>query len=293
VRRQVENLRQVASHRNELDGKLSELREQRLTALVELESEAAEELRRLQRVGRKLSDKLDGLVRVSVAGPDDRSPVMELIRSRVSGRLDKVDQWLRSWPDFSPRALADLARSGIEEFAKKASVSLDQAQRVAAAPEDMLLEIEELELTPRTDIELNIGTQDSPVWRPLTRLSTGQKATALLLLLLLEEQGPLIIDQPEDDLDNQFIYAGIVPRLRGLKGKRQLIFATHNANIPVLGDAELITVMSVHHDRDIAVGASPDDQRGSIDEPRVRELVEELLEGGRKAFEIRRYRYGL
>lgn len=293
VRRQVETLRQTASRRSELGERLVTLRDQRLTALVMLESTAAEELRRLQRVGRRLSGKLDGLVRVSVSSPDDRSPVMKLIRSRVSGRLDKVEEWLRHWPEFSPRALADLARSGMEKFAETAGVSLDQAQRVAGAPEDLLLGIEELELTPRTDIELNIGAQGSPVWRPLNRLSTGQKATALLLLLMLEEQGPLIIDQPEDDLDNQFIYAGIVPRLRGLKGKRQLIFASHNANIPVLGDAELISVMNVHHDSDVAAGVSPPEHRGSIDEPRVRELVEELLEGGRKAFEIRRYRYGL
>lgn len=293
VRRQVDALRQVATQKASLERDLTDLRDRRLTALAQLESESADDLRRLQRVGRKLSAALYGLVRVSVAAGDDRTPVFSLIRSRVPGRLDKIEEWLRDWSEFSPRGVAELARQGVAATTQMQGVTLDQVQRFGTAPEDLLLEIECLELTPHTEIELNIGTSENPLWRPLSRLSTGQKATALLLLLMLEEKGPLVIDQPEDDLDNQFIYAGIVPRLRDLKGRRQLIFASHNANIPVLGDADLITVMSVQHDRELARGGSPVEQRGSIDETRVRELVEELLEGGRTAFEVRRYRYGL
>ena len=62
----------------------------------------------------------------------------------------------------------------------------------------------------------------------------------MLLLLLLESDAPLIIDQPEDDLDNRFITEGVVPKMREEKRRRQFVFSTHNANIPVLGDAELI-----------------------------------------------------
>ena len=62
----------------------------------------------------------------------------------------------------------------------------------------------------------------------------------MLLLLLLESDAPLIVDQPEDDLDNRFITEGVVPRMRDEKQRRQFIFSTHNANIPVQGDAELI-----------------------------------------------------
>jgi len=93
--------------------------------------------------------------------------------------------------------------------------------------------------------------------------------------------------------------AGIRHRQKGVKvrpaltkGVRQLILTTHNANIPVLGDAEFIAAMTVEHGPDGPIGQSKTENRGSIDEPGVRELVEELLEGGRKAFEIRRYKYG-
>ena len=101
--------------------------------------------------------------------------------------------------------------------------------------------LEELQLAPTTEILLNTApTGDPPSWRPMDSLSTGQKATSVLLLLLLDSEAPLIIDQPEDDLDNRFITESVVPAMRKAKRQRQFIFTTHNANIPVLGDAELI-----------------------------------------------------
>jgi ABC-type lipoprotein export system ATPase subunit len=102
------------------------------------------------------------------------------------------------------------------------------------------MKIEELELPATTKIELNTAADDDPrTWQTLEALSTGQKATAVLLLLLLESDAPLIVDQPEDDLDNRFITDGVVPTMKDEKRKRQFIFSTHNANIPVLADAEL------------------------------------------------------
>ena len=98
---------------------------------------------------------------------------------------------------------------------------------------------------PTTAVRLNTASAgEPPAWQLLEELSTGQKATAVLLLLLLESGAPLIVDQPEDDLDNRFITEGIVPRMREEKQRRQFIFSTHNANIPVLGDAELIVGLS-------------------------------------------------
>ena len=149
--------------------------------------------------------------------------------------------------------------------------------------------IEELELAPTTAIRLNTAPAGSPpLWQALENLSTGQKATAVLLLLLLESDAPLIVDQPEDDLDNRFITEGIVPRIREEKRKRPFIFSTHNANIPVLGDAELILGLSASGEADGNRARIAPEHMGSIDSPTVRALVEEVLEGGREAFETRR-----
>ncbi len=149
--------------------------------------------------------------------------------------------------------------------------------------------IEEVDLPATTKIELNTAPEGaSASWRTLSELSTGQKATAILLLLLLEADAPLIIDQPEDDLDNRFISDGVVPIMRREKRRRQFVFSTHNANIPVLGDAELIVGMTATADGAVI----ETEHMGSLDAGPVCELVEEILEGGRTAFETRRSKYG-
>ena len=155
------------------------------------------------------------------------------------------------------------------------------------------MRIEELDLPATTKIELNTAPEgESATWQTLEALSTGQKATAVLLLLLLESEAPLVVDQPEDDLDNRFITEGVVPIMRQEKRRRQFIFSTHNANIPVLGDAELILGLAASGEGKEGHAKIAPEHMGSIDSKPVRELVEEILEGGKDAFEMRRSKYG-
>jgi DNA repair ATPase RecN len=107
----------------------------------------------------------------------------------------------------------------------------------------------------------------------------------LLPLILRASSCPLIIDQPEDDLDNSFIFRVLVKNILRLKNDRQLIFITHNANIPVLGDAEAIVVMHMEKPTKAAVPRSGDLEARKED-------ILELLEGGKEAFEHREQRYG-
>ncbi len=97
-----------------------------------------------------------------------------------------------------------------------------------------------------------------------------------------------MIDQPEDDLDNRFVYDGVVSRLRKLKGSRQIIVSTHNANVPVLGDAELVVTLEGNGTSGWPIA----DGMGSLDSKSVREHAENLLEGGRDAFDARKHLYG-
>lgn len=139
------------------------------------------------------------------------------------------------------------------------------------------------------DVQLNIAPKGKGTdLRRLEDLSKGQRATALLLLLLGASTSPLVIDQPEDDLDNRFVYDGVVTRLRALKGTRQIIVSTHNANVPVLGDAELVVAL----EGDGHKGWAAVDGIGSLDTQSVREYAEDLLEGGREAFSARQHLYG-
>ncbi len=104
-----------------------------------------------------------------------------------------------------------------------------------------LYELEEV--VPQDNLEITMLVRGEP--RPIEHLSKGQMATALLPLILRDAEYPLLVDQPEDDLDNAFVSEKLIDRLKELSKRRQLIFVTHNANIPVLGEAEQVTVMEM------------------------------------------------
>lgn len=110
--------------------------------------------------------------------------------------------------------------------------------------------------------------------KPLSRLSLGQRASALLLFLFTRKEiDTLIIDQPEDDLDNSTIYDEVVKELIHLKGQMQFIFATHNANIPVLGDGEKIISCSFDSNRINLY-------QGTIDSSKSQKTIVDIMEGG-------------
>ncbi len=127
-----------------------------------------------------------------------------------------------------------------------------------------------------------------PIVRDFTKLSLGQQQSVLLALMLsVDSDRPLIIDQPEDNLDSEFIYHTLVPVLRRAKERRQVIIVTHNANIAVLGDAEQIIVLKGNADQGKVVA------RGSIDDPTTRVHACRILEGAEEAFRRRARVYGV
>ena len=123
--------------------------------------------------------------------------------------------------------------------------------------------------------------------RSLNEHSLGQRASALIIFLLtLKESDLIIIDQPEDDLDNQTIYNDVIKVLKELKNSSQFIFATHNPNIPVLGDCE--QVISCRYDtNNIEINL------GSIDDEIIRKEIVNIMEGGKEAFNNRKRIYEL
>lgn len=123
--------------------------------------------------------------------------------------------------------------------------------------------------------------------KELKHHSLGQRASALLLYVLSQRQNDVvIIDQPEDDLDNQTIYDDVIKLLREMKPNTQFIFATHNANFPVLGDAEQVHACQ-YQDEKVSV------QSGSIDARPMQEAIINIMEGGQEAFDRRKEVYNL
>ncbi len=293
LRRRIENLRPLQERLALLREMEKELNRKRRELLGEWEDIKAAEARALDKAATKVNKRLRDRVRVEVAGAGDREPLFELLREEVGGRIKEAIESLRNAPEFSLTGFVEACRSGVEALRTAYGITPGQAERLAGSAEEVLMRIQELDLSPTTVVRLNVASAGTePEWRPVEELSTGQKATAVLLLLLLESDAPLIVDQPEDDLDNRFITEGIVPRIREEKRRRQFIFSTHNANIPVLGDAELIVGLSAAGETDVGQVRIAPEHSGSIDTRSVRELVEEILEGGREAFERRRRKYG-
>ena len=120
-------------------------------------------------------------------------------------------------------------------------------------------------------------------FHPIGQASAGQRASAMLAFLLAHGEEPLVLDQPEDDLDNHLIYDLVVQQMRQNKSRCQLIVATHNPNIVVNGDAEML------HALDFIAGQCIVHQSGSLLQNTMREEVCRVMEGGREAFR-RRYR---
>jgi len=123
--------------------------------------------------------------------------------------------------------------------------------------------------------------------KPLDKHSLGQRASALILFLLAQrENNVLIIDQPEDDLDNQTIYDEVIKELKKIKGNMQFIFATHNANIPVLGDSEKVIACSYDE-------KTMETHSGTIDNHQTQRFIVDIMEGGDEAFNRRKNIYSI
>lgn len=168
----------------------------------------------------------------------------------------------------------------------------NQANRLYARLSDQSVEVM-LSAVPRDSIVLTYVSDGQKIG--FARASPGQQASALLELLLRQEAGTLIVDQPEDDLDNRVIMR-IVERIRTSKTARQIIFATHNANLVVNGDADkVVTMVST-----IAEDRAPEgtthvrvESDGAIETPAVRQAVTRIMEGGLDAFDLRARKYGV
>ncbi|MCW5255059.1 ATPase [Verminephrobacter aporrectodeae subsp. tuberculatae] len=288
--REIETIRPSEARAGNMDRLLHELHGQRrdlLDAFSQLRDQRTDELRQATR---KLNRKLDGKLRLDLKAGAQRRALKELLL-RVPGLGEKKLAWIdESGENLTVPALVKAMRDGesaIEALTSDWGIQPSAIEALAHLDRSLVLEIEEIDLQDQILIELNIA-HEGALFKPLDQLSTGQQCTAILHLLLLKNDDPLIMDQPEDNLDNAFIAERIVTQLRGAKTERQFLFATHNANIPVFGDAEWIGIFSSDGSR----AQMPATAQGSIDVPDIRDRVAEILEGGREAFSRRKEKYG-
>jgi len=171
----------------------------------------------------------------------------------------------------------------------QAGLNEGNKQRIAElfTPDNWLVMLtQEIEFEPK--FFYSTGNQMEDVI-PFSEASAGQQATALLSVLLNQGGSPLLIDQPEDDIDNRAIN-DIIKNIWIAKNKRQLIFTSHNANLVVNGDAELVVCCDYKESSQQTQGEIKFE--GAIDNPEIKNEITLIMEGGEKAFKLRKEKYG-
>ncbi len=263
-----------ATTRRDLLKRLSELRDQRTQVRQQVVKRLNTDLKATGieiRLGEQAD--LDGFSQALLtAFRGSRLPQQQQVLARIAANVTPFE--------FASFVTQDRA----ENLAEIAQITRSQAQRVVSH----LADSRSLYTLEAQDVEdvASIWFSDGEEVKPTDELSTGQKFTAILPILLLQSDQPLICDEPESHLDQRTLVQKVVTPIEALVGKRQLIFATHNANLVVLGDAGNTQVVVLESDgRNATVAAS-----GTVDD--TKEAIGSLLEGGAKAFRERAQRYG-
>ncbi len=274
-------------HMKEIEKKIINLKEQRQQLLTNLQEIRRKIFELRKKKAAEISKDLDNRVIVNVEFGGQRGEFAELLAKFFNrSGLEKENYNLLAKNVWSGSDLAVLIREGEETLKEKIGLSIARTRQLINfinQDESRLFDLELLFPEDNVEVELKVNN----LFLTLEKLSAGQRATAMLLILLSQINRILVIDQPEDDLDNRFVFEDVVQVLRTQKGHRQLIVATHNPNIPVLGHAEMVIGLEAQDNRAIIP------IQGGIDQSKVQDIVRKVMEGGEEAFRRRAEKYGM
>jgi len=240
----------------------------------------------------KMSSELEGGdVKIEINESANRKHFFDLLNYVYKGSdiYNREKQLQKICEESTPIDLANLVLTeDIEAIKTRFDITEDTARKIVNKMGGLenLFKVQICHLQDELVIYLRkSGEKD---FSPLKDLSYGEKCTAVFSIALLGKKKPLLVDQPEDELDHAFIIKDIVEHIRGVKEKRQLVISTHNANIPVLGDAELIFKVT----KVPGMAKCRIEERGAFEKQCIIERLQEL-EGGPEAFKRRREKYGI
>ena len=280
--RQASLLPNYAAHRDDTRRRLAEDEKTFGDSSEERRALVEEQRRAFARVTQGVNREFGGRIRVHRIGDADTRTLDDFLRGL---RQKGVTRW---WNDLDPtkkpspdRLVACLDAGSLAEVGMSDAV---QERFRESVTKSKRRELAALRCPDRYVLELRM---DDGSYRPLDDLSGGQRVSVLLSLLLeTEDARPLVIDQPEDELDNRFLSETVLPALKKLRGRRQVIVATHKAEIVGNGDPDMVILLdaTAHHGRVACAGA--------IEEPAVRDAIVRTVDGGEEAFRLRRRKYG-
>ena len=296
----LRKLVEVEKTKVKLEAKRNELIQQRTKVKKEI---FRNRLLFSQQINENLKNSVDGFKVSAKFDEGCFSPSFEQTLKNIMGWKTSQVEKAKLISDFmSPIQFSKLIKRGnLSKLAELKDIeertifsALDIAKMLSKfRDENNYEELESLEFDDKPSLKVTKEYLDGSgrttyVTRTIAQLSLGQQQSILLAILIQSERTtPLLIDQPEDNLDSEFIYKTIVTNLRKIKEKRQVIIVTHNPNIAVLGDAELIIPLKSTSTKTQIM------KRGSIDNNDICSLCCDILEGGKYAFLSRQELYGL
>ncbi len=274
-----------------------ELEASRRQLLHQLKKARLGQFKKRKDVEKMINENLKGTLKIDVKDAAIRNGFVNRLLGYSSRENRIMREPIRRMVEndsFNVRLFIDTLRKGEQALIDDLGLTPGTAASLyRAIPREDYYDIETLDFAPETLIRLYIGPSKVPLsernddlFKKTEHLSKGQKCTAILTLVLLESNRPLIIDQPEDDLDNRFVVDDVVKKLRAEKEKRQFIIATHNANITISADSELILALEADEKHGWERAS------GSIDDEAVKEAVARIIEGGKEIFLLRKEKYG-
>lgn len=285
VRNKLNGYKKEIVEKKKLNQSLLEGRKQLLVALFDVRSKISS--KRKEEIDR-INEQLKDILHISLKKEENKDEYTNWLIECLTGSRSQKTDTTTLCNKIKPFELVDIVENKrndcIDILSSKTDLNKSYFERLLNHEPFMnkLYDLQTIRLEDSLEIKLN-----DQGWKTLNKLSTGGKCTAILLIAMLERNTPLIIDQPEDSLDNAFIYDSVVKIFRKLKDNRQMVIVTHNANIPVLGDCELMFLMHSN-------GLKGDIRaRGVIDTKEIKESVQIILEGGKEAFMKRREKYGI
>jgi ABC-type lipoprotein export system ATPase subunit len=284
MQRRAEELQSWLSSLPDKRSRLDVVNRERVTRLTRLSAVKRKKSRVLESASRELSERTGARVRLVFQALAQRSDLTDRLEQAVRGQSVQRNQ-LEQVAKTAPIDIGVALRSGVAAIVALGCTQTTATKLFQSSPSAKRT-IEEADTPDLIAVEIDLGAPGAEAWTSVAEASPGQRTTALLELALVGGNEPLVIDQPEDDLDNRYIYEEVVVTLREVCRQRQVVVVTHNANIPILGDAELVIAFDAVADRAKLLAY------GGLEDPTVAEHARHILEGGDEAFKARQRRYG-
>jgi AAA domain len=256
------------------------LQAKRSTVLDRIDESVSSRSLERENIAERLSQHLRPAVKIAIAQRANLSEYGAAISTTLRGTgMHAATLSEQIAARISPRHLVELVEAGDKTtLAKIVQITPDRAQRLITAISNAgTSDLVAAEVDDDVQISLLSGSD----YKRIDNVSTGQRCTAIVPILLSQETGCLIIDQPEDHLDNAYIVDTLVTAVKNRSAELQVIFSTHNANVPVLGEADRVVEMGSDGEHGYREACD------ILDAPKVVHAITAIMEGGKEAFEQR------